>query len=107
MTEAELEELKKIVAPIAEKRGVDKVYLFGSRARGDNRPDSDYDFLVHSGSLSGWGFGGLYYDLEEALGTKIDIVFDEIPDGTRFMQEVMNDEVLLYDNETRQRHNEN
>ncbi|MBQ3627041.1 MAG: nucleotidyltransferase domain-containing protein, partial [Synergistaceae bacterium] len=51
MTEAELEELKKIVAPIAEKRGVDKVYLFGSRARGDNRPDSDYDFIISRGKL--------------------------------------------------------
>ena len=23
-----------------------EIWLFGSRARGDNRPDSDYDFLV-------------------------------------------------------------
>ncbi|MBQ7569540.1 MAG: nucleotidyltransferase domain-containing protein, partial [Synergistaceae bacterium] len=59
MTEAELEELKKIVAPIAEKRGVDKVYLFGSRARGDNRPDSDYDFIISRGKLRGLAFLGL------------------------------------------------
>jgi predicted nucleotidyltransferase len=26
------------------------MYLFGSRARGDDRPDSDYDFLV----VAGW-----------------------------------------------------
>ncbi|MCL2149258.1 MAG: nucleotidyltransferase domain-containing protein [Methanomassiliicoccaceae archaeon] len=30
------EELCRIVAPIAEKRGVEKIYLFGSRARGDS-----------------------------------------------------------------------
>ncbi|MBI1869978.1 MAG: nucleotidyltransferase domain-containing protein [Chlamydiae bacterium] len=28
------------------KKKIDTVYLFGSRARGDERPDSDYDLLV-------------------------------------------------------------
>jgi uncharacterized protein len=28
---------------------IDKLYLFGSRAQGNARPDSDYDFLVVSG----------------------------------------------------------
>ena len=37
-------EISDIVAPIAEKYGVKKVFLFGSRARGDYREDSDYDF---------------------------------------------------------------
>ena len=101
MTESELEELKKIVAPIAEKRGVDKVYLFGSRARGDNRPDSDYDFIISRGKLRGLAFLGLIGDLEDALGTEIDLISDEPPYDRIFMQEVKNDEVLLYDNETR------
>ena len=101
MTESELEELKKIVAPIAEKRGVDKVYLFGSRARGDNRPDSDYDFIISRGKLRGLAFLGLIGDLEDALGTEIDLISDEPPYDHIFMQEVKNDEVLLYDNETR------
>ena len=38
--------LSKLIAPIAEKYGVERVYLFGSRARGDARPDSDWDVLV-------------------------------------------------------------
>jgi uncharacterized protein len=28
---------------------IDQLYLFGSRAQGNARPDSDYDFLVVSG----------------------------------------------------------
>ena len=37
----DLEELKQIVAPIAEKYWLEAVYLFGSQARGDAKPDSD------------------------------------------------------------------
>ena len=33
--------------PIFEKNHVSYAAIFGSRARGDNRPDSDVDFIVH------------------------------------------------------------
>ena len=39
------EELCQIVGAIAAEYGILRVYLFGSRARGDNRPDSDLRFL--------------------------------------------------------------
>ena len=38
--------LKKIVNHIVTTVTPDKVILFGSRARGDNRQDSDYDLLI-------------------------------------------------------------
>ena len=97
MTESELEELKKIVAPIAKRRGVDKVYLFGSRARGDNRPDSDYDFLVDCPRIKTlFKLGGLYSALEEAIGTKIDLVTEDSPDQ-KFVNEIREDAVVLYE----------
>ena len=39
---------KKIITSEIEKAGyqVDRIILFGSRARGDFRKDSDYDFFV-------------------------------------------------------------
>ena len=40
------EELCRIVEAIAAAYGMRRVYLFGSRARGDNTADSDYDFFV-------------------------------------------------------------
>ena len=43
----DLEELKQIVAPIAEKYGLEAVYLFGSQARGDAKPDSDFKCPFH------------------------------------------------------------
>lgn len=36
----------EIVATIVSRFQPRRVYLFGSRARGDARPDSDYDFLI-------------------------------------------------------------
>ena len=38
--------LAEIVRRIVEAVDPDKIILFGSRARGDNRPDSDFDLLV-------------------------------------------------------------
>jgi len=38
--------LKKIRLGIASKDPKAEVYLYGSRARGDNRKDSDWDILV-------------------------------------------------------------
>lgn len=42
------EEMKRLITEaIRANTSQDfSVYLFGSRARGDNQPDSDYDFLV-------------------------------------------------------------
>jgi len=32
------------------KEEIEKIYLFGSRAKGTERPDSDYDFLIVTSS---------------------------------------------------------
>jgi predicted nucleotidyltransferase len=38
--------LPRLVARIVEVLGPVQVWLFGSRARGDARPDSDWDFMA-------------------------------------------------------------
>lgn len=38
--------LDQITRPIIERFGPQRIVLFGSRARGDARPDSDYDLMV-------------------------------------------------------------
>jgi predicted nucleotidyltransferase/HEPN domain-containing protein len=40
------ETLREIVRRLADVYQPERIYLFGSRARGDHRPNSDYDLLV-------------------------------------------------------------
>ena len=70
-----IDEIREIVAPIAKQHGVDKVFLFGSYARGDATPASDVDLCVDAPKLRGlFALGGLYADLEDALKKSIDVV---------------------------------
>ncbi|RUW60278.1 nucleotidyltransferase domain-containing protein [Mesorhizobium sp. M7A.F.Ca.US.008.03.1.1] len=39
-------EIKPLIDKIRVRLNPDSIWLFGSRARGDNRPDSDWDILV-------------------------------------------------------------
>ena len=91
------EELRRIVKPIAESHGMRQVYLFGSRARGDNREDSDYDFcVVTSDDCDLFELGGFFAELRDALGVEIDIVCQEsLRDD--FSREVVRDRRLLYE----------
>ncbi len=97
MREYTIEELRRIVEPIAESYGMRQVYLFGSRARGDNREDSDYDFcVVTSDDCDLFELGGFFADLRDALGVEIDLVCQEsLRDD--FSREVLRDRRLLYE----------
>ncbi|MBE5949032.1 MAG: nucleotidyltransferase [Lachnospiraceae bacterium] len=91
-----VEELKKIIVPIAEKYQVSRVYLFGSYARGDNNENSDIDLVIEKGNLKGmFALCGFYTEVSEALQMKVDVLttgsLDE--DFKKFIEE---DEVLLY-----------
>ena len=63
------------ILEIAEKRGARNVRVFGSIARGEQRSDSDIDILVDfQPGRSLLDLTGLWLDLEEALGSKVDVV---------------------------------
>ena len=92
-----IEELSEIVAPIARKYKVGRIYLFGSRARGDNNENSDFDFCIDSKNMEGLTkLCGFLCDLEDALGKEVDIVSEGyITDG--FAKEVYKDGKLIYE----------
>lgn len=90
-----IEEIQTIIKPIAETFGVERIYLFGSYARGDATPTSDMDFRVDKGKVTGFAFGGLINAISEAFDKDVDIVTTASLDSD-FLRHISNEEVLLY-----------
>ena len=75
-TEAVLQKILAEKAALIE-RGVRSLSLFGSRARGDARPDSDFDFAVRLDPdrvIGGLGFVDIELELARIVGIPIDLV---------------------------------
>lgn len=95
-----IDQIKEIVKPIAEKYGLEAVYLFGSQARGEATPESDYDFYVKRGKLSGlFELSGLFIDLKAALGKQVDIILE--PESKKELDDylvegIKRDGILIY-----------
>jgi hypothetical protein len=71
-------ETLKSVRPDLERFGVSSLALFGSAARGEDRPDSDVDVLVEFGRPAGlFDFVRVRRRLERALGRRVDLVTPE------------------------------
>ena len=95
-----IDEIREKIRPICEQYKIEKVWLFGSYARGEASEDSDVDLHIKAPKGIGlFGLGGLYADLEEALGKEIDLI-TRIPEEYKiFKKYVERDEILLYDHQ--------
>lgn len=92
-----LEELRSVVAPIAERYGVGKVYLFGSVARGDFSEDSDYDFCIELGEIRSISvLSEFFQDLRDAVKCEIDLV-DTKSVGSEFLNKIIAEGVIVYE----------
>ena len=70
-----IDEIKKVVAEIAPKYNLKRVTLFGSRANGNFRDDSDVDLIVDfSVPISLLDISELKIDLEEILKKSVDVI---------------------------------
>ena len=72
----ELETIRILVSKVASKYGLAEVWLYGSVARGESRPDSDVDLLYRLASGSTLGMvkrGALLDELESLLGRKVSL----------------------------------
>ena len=102
-----IDEIKNIVAPIAKAYGVQRVFLFGSYARGEAREDSDIDLLVDTSGTNLrtlLSLGALYCDLEAALQKPIDLITvsaleqrAQMPSEEMFKETVMKERLNVYD----------
>ena len=89
-------EIRDVVSRLAAQYGAKRVYLFGSYARGDMTSGSDIDLRIDKGTIRGLEMAGRLVDLEDALGTPVDL----IPTGSlddSFLAAIRDDEVLLYE----------
>ncbi len=67
-------EIADRITPVAKKYEVDRMYVFGSYARGDADESSDVDFYVECSGIMGLKFCSFYSDMEECMGKSVDII---------------------------------
>ena len=92
-----IDEIRRRIQPIASRYGVERVYLFGSYARGDALPGSDIDLRVDSGAIRGYfKLAGFYRELEEALAMPVDVLTTGSFSDS-FLSRISGEEVILYD----------
>lgn len=92
-----ISQIREIASPIAAAYGVKRMSLFGSYARGEATDESDIDLLIdRTGMASGWAIGGLYSDLQDALGKELDMVTTKGAEAA-FLERIRRDEVTLYE----------
>ena len=84
-----LEEIAAIIAPIAARYGVDKIYIFGSYARGEADESSDIDLCIEAVAIKGL-----------ALGKELDLITVKslkYNDDNDFKENLEKERVLIYE----------
>lgn len=92
------ETIIKIIADYFRTQPVLKAYLFGSFSRGEETDSSDIDILIvlDESQHIGMKFFGMYEDLKDLLGRKVDLVTDR--SLAPFAREsVDRDKILIYE----------
>ena len=89
-------ELKNFINEISGKYNLKKVILFGSRADGTNREDSDIDLMVeyNTPTVSIFTTVGLMQEIQEKFNVPVDIV--RYPLKNRGVKLRINKEEVLY-----------
>lgn len=78
----------------AQKYSIEKIILFGSRARGTNAERSDIDIAVYGGD-----FDHFYQDVKEKVHSLLmfDIVQADVAVSDELKQEIERDGVIIYE----------
>lgn len=78
----------------AQKYSIEKIILFGSRARGTNAERSDIDIAVYGGD-----FDHFYWDVKEKVHSLLmfDIVQADVAVSDELKQEIERDGVIIYE----------
>jgi predicted nucleotidyltransferase len=98
-----VDSIRRMILPVVKKFGIDRVFLFGSYARGEATPQSDIDLVIEGGTAEGLlDFIRLKEAMSESVGKNVDIVERRAVEvnisrsGKRFRSHIERDQVLLY-----------
>ena len=101
-----IEKIKQLITPVAEKHKLRSVYVFGSYARNEATEESDVDILIdrEGSEIHGiFAMNALYNELKAALGKDIDLVTlqslrqkSTLSSNGAFIENVMNESVKIY-----------
>ncbi len=88
------ERVLKDISAIAEMCSVEKIVLFGSRARGENTERSDIDIAVYGGN-----FEDFYWKIKENVHSLLmfDVVDIDAGISEELVQEIERDGVVIYE----------
>ena len=94
-----LDTLKKIISPIADELGLNRVIVFGSYARGEQGNSSDLDLIIDSGGrLKGKHLFGAIYKIDKAIPLKTDIFeLSEVNNPSQTYTAIMTEGVTIYE----------
>lgn len=86
--------VEREISTFAKMHNIEKVVLFGSRARGSNTERSDIDIAVYGGD-----FEGFYFDIKEKVHSLLmfDIVEADRKISEELQKEVERDGVVIYE----------
>lgn len=76
-----LDDMKALILPITTEYPITKITLFGSRANGTNKEDSDVDLIMEfCDAISLLTLAQIMYELEDILGVPVDVIHGPIRD---------------------------
>ena len=89
-----IDEIKSTLLEFVKKYHIKKIVLFGSRADGTNKSDSDVDLIVEFfDPISLITLSQIRIDMEEALGLNVDLIHGPLSETDMIKA---NKEVVLY-----------
>ena len=93
-----VEEIRAAVHRNAAVYGIEKVWLFGSYAKGKADEKSDVNLRLDKGECKGLKMAALACALEEELGKEIDLLNSEIlkNEDSERVRSIMEEEILLW-----------
>ena len=86
----------KEIEKVAQKENLDKVVLFGSRARGDNKERSDVDLAVYTNDIQAYNkFVEDLEDIETLLKFDVTLIEDDM--NEEFLNSIAREGKIIYE----------